>query len=144
MHPSLNDYGGWMGPSAEPGDVDIAFVGEQMNPKMPRDYPPLYWSGSGTAGSYLQRSILMARLDPRRMYYTNAIKPRGYTDRLEEELHHLVQADHTIALGRIAAAKLWDLGVEHYTIPHPSFWARFHPGQQQTYANLIKELTSNG
>lgn len=77
------------------------------------------------------------------MYFTNAIKPWDIrkTD-LFEELCHEVLPDIVIALGQIASKKLWDAGVSHFAIPHPSYWRRFHGGDFPTYVKMLKEIVS--
>lgn len=153
--PTTNDYGGWYGRNARPGDVRIAFVAEQVNENLVLPgWPPLY---GGRSGLYLWKAIATVSLHPHDMYYTNAIKPPGKLDDLEAELHGEVLPDVVIALGKIASKKLWSSGVSHHAIPHPAFWRRFHwddtkPGEENHprrrgglyhYATFIRDAAVN-
>lgn len=140
--PELNRFGGWYGLLAKPGEVRIAFVGEEVNTRaVPEDWPPLY--GGPHSGFYLTRAILLAHLDPKECYYTNSIKPKGVEQDLEEELHE-VMPSVVVALGSTAARKLWNAGVSHHRIPHPSFWSRWCKGRGgiNSYAKIIEEVAS--
>lgn len=109
----------------------IVFVGEKVNEKTT-------WVGlpfdSGPCADYLLRGMLLAGLDDRKVYITNA------NTISTEEVNAL--KEHTpaqfIALGNVASEKLKTLGIAGVKIPHPQFWNRFHHQDIEGYSMLIK------
>ena len=135
--PTLNRWGGWYGRRARPGEVVIAFVGQELNPRNHRRWPPLY---GGKTGLYLWRALKDAGGDLHACYYTNARKVRGFWTNLQDELFLEVAPEITIALGEIADAALTRDAVPHDRLPHPAYWQRFHHSEFTTYVKMLKEI----
>lgn len=135
--PQVNRWGGWFGRDASPGETRAAFVGEVLGEAVTKPWwPPLY---GGWSGGYLWRCLLDAGFPGHQMYFTNAVKQLGQREDLAEELHEEVLPEVIIALGQVASKSLWEYGVSHIALPHPSFWRRFHYRQRDQYIYMLKE-----
>jgi hypothetical protein len=108
----------------------IVFVGEKLNKKKT-------WLGlpfdNGLASSYLYKRFKEAEVPEHMVYLCNA------ADLTKNEINFLSLAKTTwISLGAYANKKLLNLGVKHWSIPHPQYWHRFHAHEPEAYVEFLK------
>ena len=59
------------------------------------------------------------------------------------EFRELAANRHVIALGDVADARLTELGIDHYKVPHPQFYKRFKGSEPYPLPELIREIMRN-
>lgn len=108
----------------------LVVVGEQVNHNVT-------WRGlpfdKGLSSEFLADVFNTAGLVENRLYICNA-------DKLTREEAIALHTENTkfITLGRKAAHKLLEFGIEHEELPHPQWVKRFHHHQKYAYAEDVR------
>jgi hypothetical protein len=113
----------------------IVFVGEAVNKKVTWLNLPF---DRGFSSKFLLDSFKAAGVPENKVYLCNA-------DKLKKAEVDFLRNDPTVfvALGKKAEAKLKELNVSCYALPHPQWVKRFHWQTKDEYAKDIKSILVN-
>lgn len=139
----------------------VLFVGEQVNLNKTRTDLP-FFSLTGSS-AFLCQAMIAAQVDESQIAIVNACGPYHTIKNLDSRSHKsankykdLVRIKESIgflggdmilptikkvvALGKVADHALTSQGIEHVTLPHPSYVKRFKNGHLDKYVDDIREV----
>ena len=117
------------------------FVGDSFNIGNLVKYPFQVLNGS-SCGNLLWEALDMTRARPYTSHVLNSMKIDGtYQD--WDAIVEFFKPRRIIALGKEARERLHDARVEHRTMPHPSYWKRFHYKDIAEYGRRLEVLLSD-
>ncbi len=111
------------------------FVGEQAN----QEYLDLPFFALNGSSAYLNGCIADAGYKEPEIALVNSQALDGTRMPLDA-IHLTIGEPKVIALGTHAHGALDTLRVKHVTIPHPSYWKRFHAAQRNVYVKQLREI----
>jgi len=110
-------------------------VGEQAN----QDYLDLPFFSKTGSSKYLNECLVEAGYQERSIALVNAMDLNGSRMPLDEICSSIGELK-VIALGTHAHNALDSFRVKHVTVPHPSYWRRFHAGSREVYVKQLREI----
>jgi hypothetical protein len=135
MASGINAFG--MLPNGVIGSAMPTFliVGEQAN----QDYLDLPFFSKSGSSKYLNDCLAEAGYQERSIALVNALTLDGSRMPLDEICSSIGELK-VIALGTHAHSVLDFFRVKHVTVPHPSYWKRFHAGSREVYVKQLREI----
>lgn len=123
--------------SAGNGHARVVIVGESFAERKDRD-PWYQWPfgsfGANGCSQWLTRQLFDNGIAESQLMWINADQD------LELIYDKLTGQDQVIALGKVAASRLYDLKIMGHAVEHPQSWKRFKHGDQYPLIPLLKDF----
>lgn len=121
----------------------VLLVAERVNPKRVAQFSfPFQGRRPVGSGPYLYDLLARAGLTPKDVHLVNAYGRHG--EPLTEELVRYLRPISVVALGKVALARLRELGFQPASFPHPQVLRRFHFHERAPWVARLNEAVEEG